>query len=141
MAKTKEELIHLIKRHDYLYYIEAEPEITDSAYDALSREYRTHDPEFEDFQPGLNVPVPKKKKSAKRTLRTTYKKPALPTGRYREPDSGFREFVVFGSDDWTVFYWDVYHTDDGPRIQKRYASRVGWEADMIRGVLVYDNQP
>ncbi len=136
MAKTKEELIALISHHDHLYYIEAMPEITDSQYDKLSREYRTHDPEFKDFQPGLNVPVPKKRKTAKRTLRHTRYKAPIPKGQYRTPGDTFREYVVYDSDDWTVWYWDVYFLEDGPRSFKRGSSRVGWEDDMEKGLLV-----
>ena len=132
--------MEIIKHHDHLYYIQAEPIICDATYDAIVREYRKFDPEFKDFQPGLNVPVPKKKKLSKRVMRPTRKKPPIPNGQYRTPGDNWREYVVFDSDDWTVHYWDVYFSADGPRYFKAETSRVGWEQDLEEGKLAwYDN--
>lgn len=47
-----EELRSLIRRHDYLYYVEARPEITDQEYDALYRELQ----ELESAHPELITP-------------------------------------------------------------------------------------
>ncbi|HKI58423.1 MAG TPA: NAD-dependent DNA ligase LigA [Trueperaceae bacterium] len=47
-----EELREELRHHDYLYYVKAEPEISDDAYDALFRELR----ELEEQHPELATP-------------------------------------------------------------------------------------
>ena len=140
MAKTKEELIKLIAYHDHLYYIKAEPEISDATYDALSREYRTHDPQFKNFQPGLNV-KPGKKLSSKRHLPPTRKRLPFPVGTYQDAYRDDRSYTVYDSHDWTVFYWDVYQLDDGPRIFMRASARVGFEEDLEKGDIIFVEGP
>ena len=44
-----------IRRHDYLYYVKAKPEISDSAYDRLFRELT----ELEQAHPELVTPIPR----------------------------------------------------------------------------------
>src|SRR4029450_1418190 len=43
------ELREQIHHHDYLYYVEARPEVSDAEYDALVRELRSLESEFPDL--------------------------------------------------------------------------------------------
>jgi len=65
-------------------------------------------------------------------------RPPVPKGLYRDMEQEYRSYTVFGSDDWVVYYWDVYHLDDGPRMSRRNSSRIQWEFDLERGVIVHD---
>jgi len=149
MAKTRKQLEKIIAYHDHLYYVVGEPEIGDALYDRLVVELKKHDgwnpetAEWTGFMPGLIKPARTPKKLRKRKAKTRNlvnkgAKPKLPIGRYREPGNTYREFVVFDSDDYTVRYWDVYFTGDGPQIHKRASPRIAWEMDMEKGELVHD---
>lgn len=48
-AKRIAELRELIRRHDYLYYVEAKPEISDERYDAYARELKDLEKEWPDL--------------------------------------------------------------------------------------------
>ncbi|NOY80369.1 MAG: NAD-dependent DNA ligase LigA [Kiritimatiellaeota bacterium] len=50
-AKRMADLRQRIRRHDYLYYVEAAPEISDSAYDRLFRELRDLEAAFPELVP------------------------------------------------------------------------------------------
>jgi DNA ligase (NAD+) len=51
-ARRAQELRVMLQRHDYLYYVAAQPEITDEEYDALMRELQ----EIETLHPELRTP-------------------------------------------------------------------------------------
>ena len=46
------ELREQIRHHDYLYYVESRPEVSDAQYDALMRELRTLEAEWPDLVTG-----------------------------------------------------------------------------------------
>src|SRR5687767_15952091 len=43
------ELREAIHHHDYLYYVEARPEVSDAEYDTLPKELRAREPAFPDL--------------------------------------------------------------------------------------------
>lgn len=135
MTARQRALISIIKRADKAYYQDAEPIMTDSQYDTYIREYRTFDHEFEDFQPGLTMPLVSKLTKGSRDLPDTV--PVAKNERYNIKDDDTRWHIVLAVSKWTVWYDDYYQMKSGEvKVFSRFTNRINWDIAVEQGELI-----